>query len=88
MSMTLEQWFVDYEYVITDLLPLIPNTLIHLHLFFRTFRLFNLEDIVSQKESWDLIDFQNLILRQIARAKRHLYKFWYGGIQNIYFEVK
>ncbi|KAF7398391.1 hypothetical protein HZH66_006288 [Vespula vulgaris] len=64
MSMTLEQWFVDYE----------------------TFRLFNLEDIVSQKESWDLIDFQNLILRQIARAKRHLYKFWYSGIQNIYFE--
>ncbi|XP_015178312.1 PREDICTED: dynein heavy chain 7, axonemal, partial [Polistes dominula] len=53
-------------------------------LFFRTFRLIDFKAIASRNESWDLIDFQNLIFRQIAKAKRNLYKSWYGSIQDIY----
>lgn len=88
--MTLEQWIVDYEYVIflSDFLPLISDKSVHQRIFFRTFRLFDTEGIASHKDSWDLIDFKNLILRQIAKARRDLYKFWYTGIQDIYLEVK
>ncbi|XP_043500187.1 dynein axonemal heavy chain 7-like [Polistes fuscatus] len=33
MRMTLEQWIVDYEYVIMDLLPLISNMLLDLYIY-------------------------------------------------------
>lgn len=66
----------------------LSDTSVHRRIFFRTFRLFDTEGIASHKDSWDLIDFKNLILRQIAKARRDLYKFWYTGIQDIYLEVK
>ncbi|KAK2587842.1 hypothetical protein KPH14_003939 [Odynerus spinipes] len=82
------QYVKRYRYVLENILhlinPCMKMTLEQWIADYETFRLIDFEAIASRNESWELLDFQNLILRQIGNARRRLRKSWYGGIQDIY----
>lgn len=54
---------------------------------FRDFRLIDLNKIKENGESWDLMNFQNTIDKQIQDAVKYLKINWFGGIQEIFLIV-
>ncbi|EGI62283.1 Dynein heavy chain 12, axonemal [Acromyrmex echinatior] len=75
------------EILYTDLYlinPCMRMTMDHWARDYRTFRLINMEHIVVHKESWDLMNFHTLIIRQIVANWKILKNFWYSGIQKIF----
>ncbi|XP_051168782.1 dynein axonemal heavy chain 7-like [Leptopilina boulardi] len=53
---------------------------------YRNFRLIDLEKIKQHTESWNLMDFQNVVVHQIKRSRKNLLNTWFNGVQNIFLE--
>ncbi|XP_015609892.1 dynein heavy chain 7, axonemal isoform X2 [Cephus cinctus] len=52
--------------------------------YYKSFRLIDLDEIKSATETWDIMNFQNTISRQIETARDILKNSWFDGIQHIF----